>query len=88
MNYHPSPWTRHAGKHDSAGQILDETTVRPYGRFGVGILTEHPIGLLVVAAVILIALRLPPAGVFFVASAVVGIPFGLFLWLYHRRKGF
>jgi hypothetical protein len=55
----------------------------------VGILTEHPVGLLVIAAVILIAvMKLPPAGVFLVASVVVGAPFGFFLWLYHRRKGF
>lgn len=89
MKQHSTSWTSHAGKHDPDKSILDETTVRPYGPSGVGILTEHPVGLLVIAAVILIAvMKLPPAGVFLVASVVVGAPFGFFLWLYHRRKSF
>jgi hypothetical protein len=89
MKHPPSSWTSHAGKHDSAKSALDETTVRPYGPSGVGILTEHPVGLLVIAAVILIAVvKLPPARAFFIASVVVGAPFGFFLWLYHYRKGF
>ena len=78
-------WARRSRKHDSAGPVLDESTVRPYGPFGVGILTAHPVGLLVIAAVILIAVTgIPAARAFFVGSVALVAIFGFFLWLYHR----
>ena len=65
--------------------MLDMNEIRPHGRFGVGLLTEHPVGLLIVAAVIFLALeRLPPARPFFVGSLALGGIIGFFLWLRHR----
>jgi hypothetical protein len=61
------------------------TEVRPYGRFGVGLLTGHPVGLLIVAAMIILILwKVPEARWFLAGSALLGIIIGLALWLYHR----
>jgi hypothetical protein len=78
-------WVRQSNKHDSDEPVLDESTVRPQGSYGVGILTAHPVGLLVVAAVILIVVTgIPAARLFFAGSVAVGAVFGFILWLYHR----
>jgi hypothetical protein len=75
------------GKHDSDEPVLDQTTVRPQGTYGVGILTAHPVGLVVVVGVILIVVSgIPAARLFFAGSVAVGVIFGLFLWFYHRRN--
>jgi hypothetical protein len=56
-----------------------------FGRYGVGTITGHPAGLLVVAAVLLLTLESIPESRWFVAAAlVVGGTFGYFLWLRHR----
>lgn len=82
-------WAQRSCKHDSAGPLLDESSVRPYGHFGIGILTSHPVGLLVVAGVILIVVTgIPAARWFFAGSVAVGALFGLILWLYHRNRGY
>jgi len=81
------PWMRQSNKHNSDEPVLDQTTVRPQGSYGFGILTAHPVGLLVVAAVILIVVTgIPAARMFFVGSVAVGAIFGFCLWLYHRRN--
>ena len=82
--------TRHARFGDSRSARpdnpeIDHDEIRPFGRGGVGNLTGHPVGLLVVAAVVLISFEaLPPAGLFIVASLAVGGIFGFILWLRHR----
>jgi hypothetical protein len=78
-------WARPSRKFPSEDPILNETTVRPFGAGGVGIITGHPVGLVFAAGVVLIALiALPEARVFFVGSVAVGAVFGFFLWLVHR----
>jgi hypothetical protein len=80
---------RQSDKHDSDEPVLDQTTVRPQGSYGFGILTAHPVGLLVVAAVILIAVTgIPAARLFFVGSVALDAVIGFILWLYHRRNSF
>jgi hypothetical protein len=70
----------------SPGLEFNPDDIRPYGRFGVGTITGHPVGLLVVAAVIFLAIvALPEASLFLVTSLPVGCLFGLFLWLRHQR---
>jgi hypothetical protein len=60
-------------------------SVKPFGRYGVGVITEHPAGLLVVAAVILLTLEtIPGASWFLAATLVAGASFGFVLWLRHR----
>lgn len=59
--------------------------VQPHSQGGVGLLTEHPVGLLVVAAVILLTMEyIPTAGWFFGGSLVLGGVIGFGLWLCHR----
>jgi hypothetical protein len=61
----------------------------PFGRFGAGLLTGHPIGLVVVLGLLLIGLLgMPEYRIFFVASLALGGLFGLFLWLHHVDSDF
>ncbi|MGB9242652.1 MAG: hypothetical protein WCC03_04810 [Candidatus Acidiferrales bacterium] len=63
----------------------DIDSVKPFGRYGVGVITEHPAGLLVIAAVIFLTLEtIPESRLFLVAALLVGCAFGFFLWLRHR----
>ena len=82
-----SMWKGQAGTRSLPGPVLDLSTVRPYGTYGVGILTAHPVGLVVVAGVILIVVTgIPAARWFFAGSVASGAVFGFFLWLYRRRN--
>ena len=59
--------------------------VVPFGRYGGGLLTGHPVGLVIVFGMLLLALiGIPEARWFFAGSLVLGSVFGLFLWLRHR----
>ena len=59
--------------------------VVPFGRYGGGLLTGHPIGLVIVFGIVLIGLiGIPEARLFFAGSLVLGSVFGLLLWLHHR----
>ncbi len=69
----------------TAAKERDIDSVKPFGRYGVGAITEHPSGLLVIAAVILLTLEtIPESRLFLVAALLVGCAFGFFLWLRHR----
>ena len=55
--------------------------VVPFGRFGAGLWTGHPIGLFIVAGFVLIGLiGIPEWRWFFGASVVFGGLFGYLLW--------
>jgi hypothetical protein len=61
------------------------TLVVPFGVKGGGLLTGHPIGLVIVLGLLLMGLvGLPEASLFFVGSLCLGGIFGLALWLRHR----
>ena len=62
--------------------------VLPFGHNCVGLLTGHPVGLLVVAAVCFTAWRVPEARWFTLLSVPVGILVGLVLWFRNRRRTF
>ena len=59
----------------------------PFGRFGAGELTGHPIGLVIVFGVLLLGLiGIPAWRLFFAATVFVGSLVGFFLWRYHQPK--
>jgi hypothetical protein len=61
------------------------TKVMPFGQYGGGLLTGHPIGLFIVLGILFMGLvGIPEARPFFAASAVLGTVLGFFLWLRHR----
>jgi hypothetical protein len=61
------------------------TKVMPFGQYGGGLLTGHPIGLVIVIGILFMGLvGIPQARPFFAASAALGTVLGLFLWLRHR----
>jgi hypothetical protein len=64
---------------------LDPTAVIPFGRYGAGLITAHPVGLVVALGMFFMGLAgLPPVRLFFAASLPLGVMWGLFLWLRHR----
>jgi hypothetical protein len=65
------------------------TTVIPFGRYGAGLITEHPVGILVTVGIILLGLEaMPEARWFLGGSVALGALIGFFLWLHHRTKSF
>jgi hypothetical protein len=59
--------------------------VVPFGRYGAGLITAHPVGLVVVIGLLLMGLfGLPGASLFFVSALLVGGVWGLLLWIRHR----
>jgi hypothetical protein len=59
--------------------------VVPFGRYGGGLLTGHPIGLVIVLGVLAMGLiGLPEARWFFAGSLALGSVVGFVLWLLHR----
>lgn len=59
--------------------------VVPYGRFGAGLWTGHPIGLFIVAGLIVIGLiGIPAWRWFFGATVLVGSVTGYLLWRRHQ----
>lgn len=59
--------------------------VVPFGIYGGGLLTGHPIGLVIVAGVLCMGLvGIPEARLFFAASICLGAVLGFVLWLRHR----
>ena len=60
--------------------------VVPFGKFGAGVWTGHPIGLFIVLGILLMGLiGIPPLRVFFIATILVGTLVGYFLWRYHSH---
>lgn len=66
---------------------LSPTPIVPYGPYGGGQFTGHPIGSVIAVGFIAIALiGIPEARWFFAGSLVLGTVFGTILWLLHRSK--
>ena len=73
---------REASPHNSEP---NPNEVLPYGRYGVGLLTGHPIGLVIVIGLLLMGLLgLPEYRLFLATSLFLGGLVGFLLWLRHR----
>ncbi len=63
----------------------DPTEVVPFGRYGAGLLTGHPVGLVVVLGLLFMGfVGLPGAHWFYGGALLLGGVWGFFLWLRHR----
>ena len=61
------------------------TEVMPFGRYGAGLWTGHPIGLVIVVGLLLMGfVGLPEARWFLALTVPLGGICGFFLWLHHR----
>jgi len=64
---------------------LHPKDVVPFGKYGAGRWTGHPIGLVMVLGIVLIALIGVPESRYFLAGAIpLGALFGLILWRTHQ----
>ena len=62
------------------------TKVVPFGMYGGGLLTGHPIGLVIVIGLLVVGLvGLPEARWFLTLTVPAGAICGFFMWLYHRN---
>lgn len=72
-------------KADPRDSDLDPRQVVPFGVYGAGLITAHPVGLVVVLGMLFMALAaLPEARLFFLAAIPAGVVCGLLLWFRHR----
>src|SRR5436853_4441594 len=72
-------------KRSHASTDPNPTEVTPFGRYGAGLLTGHPVGLVIVIGLFAVGLvGIPEARWFFAGSLVLGVVLGLLLWL---RRG-
>jgi hypothetical protein len=63
----------------------DPIKVVPFGRYGGGEWTGHPIGLVIVLGFLLMGLvGIPQFKWFFAGAFILGSLYGLLLWLRHR----
>jgi len=61
------------------------TKVVPFGKYGGGLLTGHPIGLVIVIGLLFMGfVGLPEARWFFALAVPAGAICGLLMWLRHR----
>ncbi|HTX16448.1 MAG TPA: hypothetical protein VMD77_14205 [Candidatus Baltobacteraceae bacterium] len=82
MDYGPHSGVRKATSRDPEP---DPNELIPFGRTGAGLLTSHPVGLVVVFGLLFMGLMwMPEARWFFAGAVPFGAAWGLVLWLRHR----
>jgi hypothetical protein len=70
---------------DARNRTLEPKHLVPFGPYGGGQWTGHPIGLVIVISLVLMGLvSRTPVSAFIVFSLLGGAVVGVFLWLYHR----
>ena len=85
MTHSPITPFRGASRFASGRDELGPGDVQPFGTNGVGLVTGHPVGLVLIVGVILMVVAYVPAARWFVGGAVLaGGVIGLLLWLRDR----
>jgi hypothetical protein len=70
----------------SSHALPDPTKVVPFGYYGGGLWTGHPIGLVIVIGLLAMGIvGLPEARWFLALAAPAGALCGFFMWLHHRN---
>jgi hypothetical protein len=83
----PLSKVRHASARDAVPHNAEPEPAKvvPFGIYGGGLLTGHPIGLVIVIGLLLMGLvAFPAARWFFAGSLFLGAILGFLLWLRHR----
>jgi hypothetical protein len=76
---------RRAVRKSSHDLLPPLTKVVPFGLYGAGLWTGHPIGLVIVVGLLLMGfVALPEARWFLALTVPLGCVCGFFLWLRHR----
>jgi hypothetical protein len=71
----------------SREHVPAQARIVPFGPYGGGQFTSHPIGLVIVLGFIAMALvGVPEARGFLALSLVLGVVFGFLLWLHHQSN--
>ena len=70
---------------DSSHDLPNPTKVVPFGNYGGGLLTSHPIGLVIVLGLLVMGFVDTEAKWFLALAVPAGAICGFFMWLYHRN---
>jgi hypothetical protein len=71
---------------ENSRDLPHPTKVVPFGNYGGGLLTGHPIGLVIVIGLLFMGfVALPEARWFFALAVPAGAICGPFMWFYHRN---
>jgi hypothetical protein len=83
----PTPMSiHHVTVTENSHDLPHPTKVVPFGYYGGGLLTAHPIGLVIVIGLLVMGfVGLPAARWFFALAVPAGAICGFFMWLYHRN---
>jgi len=77
---------RHVAVPENSQDLPHVTKVVPFGIYGGGVLTGHPIGLVIVIGLLFMGfIGLPEARWFFALAVPAGAICGFFMWLFHRN---
>jgi hypothetical protein len=72
--------------HQISDDLPDPTKVVPFGNYGAGLCTGHPIGLVIVIGLLFMGfIGLPEARWFLALAVPAGAICGFFMWFLHRK---
>jgi hypothetical protein len=76
----------HRGIQQTSHDLPHATKVVPFGNYGAGLWTGHPIGLVIVIGLLFMGfIGLPEARWFFALAVPAGAMCGFFMWFRHRK---
>ena len=77
---------RHIAFQEESRDLPPAAKVVPFGNYGGGVWTSHPIGLFIAVGLLTMGMIGLPEARWFIALAVpAGILCGIFMWFHHRN---